>query len=175
MTATLKSQLACNLVRRGYIDRNFSLYAAQFYGHFTGVDVANFMVQHVQTNTMAVDYDLSRDGAVANLLAEAADAGEELLHSVAAYNIDIVNHLLSHRGPALERRHRSPHHRRPGRRRAKLPRRILHRRERSAHQLAARLAAHRWREVFTYLVQDDSVPADVRPALVSAALMRVPT
>ena len=37
LEATLKSELACDLVRRGYIDRNFSLYAAQFYGQFTGV------------------------------------------------------------------------------------------------------------------------------------------
>jgi hypothetical protein len=92
---TLESELACDLVRRGFIDRNFPLYAAQFYGNFTGVDVANFMVQHVQTNTMAIDYDLSRDGAVANLLAETEDAGDELEHTLAAYNVDIVNHLLA--------------------------------------------------------------------------------
>ncbi len=101
MAATLKSKLALELVRRGYIDRNFSLYAAQFYGNFTGVDVANFMVQHVQPNIMSIDYHLSRpkegenEGAVANLLLEAEEAGEDLLESVAAYNIDIVDHLLA--------------------------------------------------------------------------------
>ena len=51
---TLKSQLACDLVHRGYIDRNFPIYAAQFYGRFTGLDVATFIVQHVQTNSMAI-------------------------------------------------------------------------------------------------------------------------
>lgn len=61
--ATLKSPLARDLVLRGYLDRNFSLYAAQFYGHFTGTDVATFVVQHVQTMTMNIDYDLSRSGA----------------------------------------------------------------------------------------------------------------
>ena len=170
ITATLRSQLARDLVRRGYIDRNFSLYAAQFYGRFTGVDVANFMVQHVQTNTMAVDYDLSRDGAVANLLAEADDAGEELLHSVAAYNIDIVNHLLVTDDP---RSGDVVNHLMAGgpddNARSFLAAYFTTENAQRA-ELAARLAAHRWREVFTYLVQDDSVPADVRPALVSAAL-----
>ena len=98
--ATVKSKLAAELVRRGYIDRNFSLYAAQFYGNFSGVDVATFMVQHVQPNVMSIDYDLSRprvgnqEGAVANLLSEADDAGEELLETAAAWNIDIANYLL---------------------------------------------------------------------------------
>lgn len=170
LTATMKSELARDLVRRGYIDRNFSLYAAQFYGDFTGVDVANFMVQHVQTNTMAVDYDLSRDGAVANLLTEAEDAGEELLHSHAAYNIDIVNHLLATDDPGVgdvidhliaagpdddARTFLAAYFTAETARRA---------------ELAARLTVHRWSEVFTYLVEDDGVPADVRPALVSAAL-----
>ena len=66
----------------------------------TGVDVANFMVQHVQPNVMHIDYDLSRpkegarEGAGANLLIEAEEAGEDLLNTVAAYNIDLVDLLL---------------------------------------------------------------------------------
>ena len=166
---TLQSELACDLVRRDYIDRNFSLYAAQFYGNFTGVDVATFMVQHVQSNTPAIDYDLSREGAVANLLAEARDAGEELLETVAVFNIDIVNHLLAKAHPGagtvvdnliagwgsnevsdfLAAYFTNEHAER--------------------EKLAALLAEHECREVFTYLATDDGVPADARALLFSAA------
>lgn len=170
LEGTLRSELACDLVRRGYIDRNFSLYAAQFYGHFTGVDVATFMVQHVQTNTMAVDYDLSREGAVANLLTETQDSGEELEHTVAAYNIDIVNHLVKTSDPRAA---------------AVVDSLIASGPEQNARtfltayftsdrservKLAALLADHRWREVFSFLVGDDHVPADARAELVSAAI-----
>lgn len=170
LTATLRSQLGRELVRRGYIDRNFSLYAAQFYGHFTGTDVATYMVQHVQTNTMAVDYDLSRAGAVANLLAEADEAGEELAATVAAYNIDIVNHLLTTQDPragivvdhliggGLDQDGRT------------FLAAYFTSESAERRALAEHLARHRWPEVFAYLVGDEGVPGTVRPALVSAAM-----
>lgn len=170
VTATLKSILARDLVRRGHIDRNFSLYAAQFYGHFTGVDVANFMVQHVQTNTMAVDYDLSRGGAVANLLTEADESGEELLRSVAAYNIDILNHLLLTDSPRSDDVIDHLIASGPDDDARSFLAAYFTTENALRSDLAARLARHRWHEVFTYLVHDDSVPADIRPALVSAAL-----
>ena len=174
--ATLKSELARDLVRRGYIDRNFSLYAAQFYGNFTGVDVANFMVQHVQPNVMSIDYDLSRpkegkrEGAAANLLFEAEEAGEELLNTVAAYNIDLVNHLVEtgHAGATTVVRHLIatwPEEK---------PRSFLAAyftsKKAQRERLAALLVRCRWREAFTYLSSDDDVPADARVALVNAAL-----
>jgi len=174
--ATLKSELARDLVRRGYIDRNFSLYAAQFYGNFTGVDVANFMVQHVQPNAMNIDYDLSRpkeggrEGAAANLLLEAEEAGEDLLNTVAAYNIDLLNHLLetSDAGASTVARH--------------LIATWLEEKARSflaayftskkarREKLAELLTRCGWREVFTYLASHDDVPTDARVTLFNAAL-----
>ncbi|KGN40846.1 hypothetical protein N801_11085 [Knoellia aerolata DSM 18566] len=176
VAATLKSKLAAELVRRGYIDRNFSLYAAQFYGNFTGVDVANFMVQHVQPNVMSIDYDLSRhrvgdnEGAVANLLAEAQDAGEELLESVAAWNIDIVNHLLTTDRAAA----RVVAGQLIASWASEEPREFLSAyftSERAeGEKLASLLAACRWRDVYTYLVSDDGVPTAARASLVNAAV-----
>lgn len=170
LEATLKSELACDLVRRGYIDRNFSLYAAQFYGNFTGVDVANFMVQHVQTNTMAVDYDLSREGAVANLLTETEDAGEGLEHTVAAYNIDIVNHLLTHDDPRADAVVDNLLASGPDQSASTFLSAYFTSANSERVKLAALLAEHRWREVFAYLVGDEQVPADARVDLVSAAI-----
>lgn len=170
LTATLKSQLACELVRRGYIDRNFSLYAAQFYGNFTGIDVATFMVQHVQTNTMAIDYDLSRDGAAANLLTEAAEAGEELLHTVAAYNIDIVDHLLTTDHADVGNVANQLIAGWPGEDTRTFLAAYFTSRHAQRDKLAGLLAAFQWREVYKYLTTHDDVPSDARTAVVNAAL-----
>ncbi|MDQ4110528.1 MAG: hypothetical protein M3306_05430 [Actinomycetota bacterium] len=170
VAATMKSPLARDLVLRGYIDRNFSLYAAQFYGHFTGPDVATFMVQHVQTNTMNIDYDLSRPGAVANLLDEIEEAGEDLTGTVVAYNINIVDHLLKtdhiKAGGVIERLVVDYDDEETRTFLSAYFTAGAHR-----QQLAARLAAHPWPRVFIYLGASDEIPDDVRPALVSAALV----
>jgi hypothetical protein len=162
---TMKSDLGRDLVKRGYIDRNFALYAAQFYGHFTGVDVATFIVQSVQTNTMDIDYRLTSPGAVENLLHE---AGEDFTRSVSAYNVavldtllkkqderasDIVNHVVTSFDEDA--------------------REFLNAYLNSGGQrltLAARLSSQRWPKVFTYLISNETVPEDVRPPLVDAAL-----
>lgn len=170
LTETLKSELARDLVRRGYIDRNFSLYAAQFYGRFTGVDVANFMVQHVQTNTMAVDYDLSRDGAVANLLIETEEAGDELEHTRAAFNIDIVNHLLANGDRRVGDVADNLIAGWPGQDSRTFFAAYFTSDNAEREKLAAVLTQHGWSEVFTYLVTDGDVPTNARVALVSAAM-----
>jgi hypothetical protein len=166
---TLKSDLARELVRSGKIDRNFSLYASYFYGDFSGADVANFMVQHVQPKTMNIDYNLKRENAVGNLLDEAANAGEDFTRTIAAYNIDVVNHLLATGHPGADHVVRNM---------------IIHFDDNARdflasyftndtaerEKLAARLAEHQWRQVFTYLVSNDGVPSKARASLVSAAL-----
>lgn len=174
--ATLKSELARDLVRRGYIDRNFSLYAAQFYGNFTGVDVANFMVQHVQPNVMNIDYDLSRpkeggrEGAVANLLLEAEEAGEDLLNTVVAYNIDLVNHLLqtADSGASTVARHLIATW--PEEKARSFLAAFFTSKTAQREKLAELLTRCRWQQVFTYLTSHDDVPTDARVALFNAAL-----
>ena len=162
---TLRSDLARQLVHRGHLDRNFALYAAQFYGHFTGVDVATFIVQSVQTNTMDIDYQFTSPGAVNNLLQE---AGEDFTRTVSAYNVEVLDRLLT-TGDA---------------RAANVVDHMLSRFAEAAHEFltayftsgeqrsefAALLSARGWRGVFSYLNSEDAVPDDVRPLLVSAAL-----
>jgi len=166
MHGTLKSDLARDLVRQGYIDRNFTLYAAQFYGEFTGVDVATFIVQTVQTNSMDINYQFTSPGAFANLLAE---ADEDFIRSISAYNVQLVDHLLVE---DVERADEVVNH---------LTSNFGSEAERflaafftsNGHRarLAARLSHKPWRNVFTYLVSNEGVPADVRTTLVDAALV----
>jgi hypothetical protein len=165
---TMKSELARDLVKSGYIDRNFALYAAQFYGHFTGTDVANFMVQNVQTNTMELDYPFTSPGAVANLLEEADD---DFTNTVAAYNIDILNHLLGtedNRTTNIVNRMVTDFDEDA---RAFLTAYLTSGAQRD--ELVAHLAAHPWHDIFTYLVHDEDIPDDARSALVDAALRDV--
>lgn len=163
---TLKSDLARDLVRQGYIDRNFTLYAAQFYGDFTGVDVATFIVQTVQTNSMDINYQFTSPGALANLLAE---ADEDFTRTISAYNIQLVNYLL------VEDVQRTD----------EVVKHLTSNFGSEAEQflaafftsngqrllLAGRLSREPWRDVFTYLVSNEGVPTDVRTALVDAALV----
>jgi hypothetical protein len=163
--ATMHSDLARDLVKGGFIDQNFTLYAAQFYGTFVGVDVARFMVHNVQPNAMTVDYQFTTPGAVDNLLAEADD---EFLHTVAAYNVDIVDHLLATGHPGL----------------TSVVTRLTATHDDDAREflaafftshgrrehLARELARKPWTQIVTYLVGSEGVPENVRPLLVSAAL-----
>lgn len=162
---TLRSELARDMVKGGHIDRNFALYAAQFYGNFTGTDVATFVVQNVQSNTMEIDYAFTSPGAVANLLDEADD---DFTHTIAAYNIDVLDYLLK-----VDDR-RADH----------IVDQIVTDFDDNARtflssyltsgsqgtKLVARLTRHGWHDVFSYLVNDSGVPDDARPALVSSAL-----
>lgn len=161
----LPSPLAIELVLRGYIDRNFTLYSAQFYGAFTGVDVATFMVQAVEPNTVLMDFQLS-SADVENLLQEAP---EDFTTTVSAYNISVLNVLLGRDDPRA-----SP-----------IVDRIVRHFDEQAQALLASyftsgehgtalaklLGAAGWSRVFEYLVRSPDVPDSARPDLVSAALL----
>lgn len=166
VASTLDSELAIELVAQGYIDRNFAIYAAQFYGNFTGVDVANFMVRNVQTNAMDAQYAFGSDDAVTNLLAEAP---ADFTRTVSALNIEVVGHLVARGDAALADVVEQIV--RPTRRE---PREFLATFLNATHAdrvgLVAALAPH-MTDVYTYLVDHPDVPDDVRVPLVDAALL----
>lgn len=168
VTETMGSELARDLVKEGYLDRNFALYAAQFYGHFTGVDVATFLVQSVQTNTMDLDYTFDSPEAVRNLLDEAP---ADFTRTAAALNVDVVDYLLS----ARDERARD------------IATLITSESQDEGIQflgaylnsgterrrLTALLSSSGWPRVFTFLVANDQVPSETRSDLVDAALLAV--
>ncbi|WP_143466530.1 hypothetical protein [Lentzea kentuckyensis] len=163
--ATLKSKLACAMVAQGFLDRNFALYAAQFYGDFTGVDVANFIVQHVETNTMDIDYTFSGSTAIANLLSETED---DFCRTVSAYNIQILDYLLEQRDDRADDVADTVASNFGEQAKSFLSAYFNSGKHRS--RFAGLLAKRPWRLVFTQLVRDTEIPADIRPELVSAAL-----
>lgn len=168
---TLKSDLARDLVRRGYIDRNFTLYAAQFYGDFAGVDVATFVVQTVQTNSININYRFTSPGWLQNLLAE---VGDGFTRTVSAYNIQLVDQLLIEH---LDRANEVVEHLTSsfgGDQKSFLAAFFTSAEHRT--EMAAQLSRKCWPAVFPYLVADEGVPSDVRTQLFDAALLAaVPT
>lgn len=163
--AVLASDLARDLVKGGFIDQNFALYAAQFYGHFVGVDVATFVVQCVQPNEMLLDYKFTTAGAVKNLLEEVDD---DFLTTVSAYNLDVVAHLIEAEHPGLKDVVARLVANDDDGRRAFLAAYFTSGAQKQT--LAAWLAMHPWCDVFIYLATSADVAEDVRPDLVSSAL-----
>ncbi|MGW3996012.1 YobI family P-loop NTPase [Amycolatopsis sp. NPDC004772] len=162
---TMGSKLAVALVVNGHLDRNFALYAAQFYGRFSGADVATFIVQHVQTNTPNVEYKFSGPAAVENLLAEAPP---EFVRTVSAYNVDVLDYLLDNDDERAADIARSVARTFDDRAEALLRRYFTL--GTWPAKFAARLSSIGWSPIFTSLVEDEAVPERLRPGLVDAAL-----
>lgn len=165
LTATLTSELARDLVRRGYLTRHFGTYAAQFYGDFTGVDVATYIMQTVETNSIDIDYEFTTEGAVANLLAE---VGEGFTKTISALNTDIVDHLLRTEDPRRDDVARQIIERDNEHRRTFLNSYVNFGAD--ASRLIARLAVLGWSRLLVFLVTDDAVPDDIRVTLIDGAL-----
>lgn len=91
LTRILKSELARDLVRRGFVDRYYAEYSAAFYGSFIGVDVANFFRNSIWPNEMDIYTQFTTNNAVLNII-EQAPTGFTSSRSV--LNIQIIDYLL---------------------------------------------------------------------------------
>ena len=87
----LKSELVFQLVRNGYINRNFMLYTSIFYGDRVSSTATNYLVHHVECDDVDPYYFLSVNDVDA-VLRECAklDVSED-----AYYNVSIVDRLIS--------------------------------------------------------------------------------
>lgn len=90
-SATLKSKLAADLIRHGFITRDFTLYTSIFHTNHLSANAANFLLHHLRSGNPDFLYDLSED-EVAQLLAEADSSYWEL---PGACNCCIIETLLS--------------------------------------------------------------------------------
>jgi hypothetical protein len=87
----LKSGLAYELVRAGYINSNFTLYTSTFHGDRVSSAATNFIIHHVERNLMDAQFKLD-PGDVDDVVQE---CGEDALKEPSLYNIDLLDHLLS--------------------------------------------------------------------------------
>lgn len=86
----LDSELARQLLRGGYIDRNYTLYTSTFYAERVSAEATNFILKNVDPNQMDVRFELTPDD-VRSVLRE---RGRSVLDEKAAYNVSILDYLL---------------------------------------------------------------------------------
>lgn len=83
--------LAYQLVRAGFIDRDFTLYTSTFHGDRLSTASTNFIIHHVERDSMDFHFKLKPD-EVDMVIRE---RGPAALKDSAFYNIPILNHLLA--------------------------------------------------------------------------------
>ncbi|MGC4944419.1 hypothetical protein [Kribbella sp. DT2] len=164
----LKSELARDLVGRGFIGRNYAEYSATFYGSFVGVDVAFFYNHSVQPNQMYLDYEFETPNAVGILLEQVPD---DFTSSVSVLNIQIVNHLVNEDVEAARDVVAFIIADYSSEAQTFLDA-FLNAADVSREKLLGFLAAHPWRSVFDYLASHDGIPdEETRIRLLDAALL----
>ncbi|MEV8374988.1 hypothetical protein AB0P21_19785 [Kribbella sp. NPDC056861] len=96
---TCASRLAAELVRAGYLDRNFTLYVSQYYGVRVSAAVTNYIVHNVQPGIIDMHYVFGGAGDIEALLEE---RGKGFLDEPSAYNIAVVDHLAARADQRLQ-------------------------------------------------------------------------
>lgn len=87
----LSEGLAYQLIRAGYINRNFTLYTSTFHGDRVSSAATNFIIHHVERNIMDEYFQLDSDDVEAVI----RECGKKVLTEPALYNIAILDHFLS--------------------------------------------------------------------------------
>lgn len=82
--------LAYQLVRAGYINRNFTLYTSTFHGDRVSPAATNFIIHHVERDVMDEHFELEPE----DVEAVVRECGSNALAEPALYNIAILDHLL---------------------------------------------------------------------------------
>lgn len=82
--------LALELVRAGYIDNNFALYASVYYGDLLSGDARSFMIQVMDQHETAPGYKLSGEDVKVII----KKPGYDFLNTRSALNISVFEHLI---------------------------------------------------------------------------------
>ncbi|TAJ49454.1 MAG: DNA-binding protein [Herbiconiux sp.] len=90
--------LAFELIRAGFIDRNFTLYTSTFHGDRVSPAATNFIIHHVERGRMDEHFKLSGEDVDAVVRERKAHS----LGDPALFNIAILDHLLATNSPYAE-------------------------------------------------------------------------
>ncbi|MCY1516316.1 hypothetical protein D9M68_509370 [compost metagenome] len=83
--------MAYQIVRAGYINRNFTLYTSTFLGDRVGSAATNFIIHHVERDLMDEHFELAPE----DVDAVVRERGKSALKEPALYNIAILDRLLA--------------------------------------------------------------------------------
>lgn len=158
----LKSDLAVQLLRAGYIDRNFTLYTSTFYTDRVSANATNFILKNVDPNEIDLYFELSGKDVKAVL----RETRRAVLRERAGYNISILNYLLKSDAQGAEiligelvkygdeEREFLLAYLEEGKRKEQLVREM----------------APRWPRIFTFLVSEAELDDSIRASLIDVAL-----
>ncbi|RKQ89415.1 KAP-like P-loop domain-containing protein [Mycolicibacterium mucogenicum 261Sha1.1M5] len=90
--------LAFELIRAGYIDRNFTLYTSTFHGDRVSPAATNFIIHHVERGLMDEQFVLTAEDAEAVI----RERGARSLADPALFNIAILDFLLATGSPGAD-------------------------------------------------------------------------
>lgn len=168
ITDVLESELARDLVRRGFITRNYAEYSAIFYGSFVGVDVAFFYNHSVQPNEMYLDYEFTSENAISNLLEQVP---ADFTSSVSVLNLQVASYLLKEKPEDAKQlvTYVITH---DGKDVQAFMDAFLNAPNAPRDLFVQQLTEHPWRDVFEYLANHPGIPdEETRLKLFDAALL----
>lgn len=158
----LKDGLAYQLVRSGYINRDFTLYTSIFHGGRVSAASTNFIMHHVEPNMPDAQFKLAPEDV--NIVVR--ERGRLSLKDPTLYNVSILDHLLKTDVSAADIMIKSLVS--FGEDQRRFLQTYLDDGQ-SKENLIKRFAPHSAR-VIEYLVADAELPDDLRMTLVDAAL-----
>lgn len=95
----LGSGLAYQLMKAGYIDRNFTLYTSTFHGDRVSTAATNFIIHHAERGEMDPYFKLDPEDVDAVI----RELGQDSVKQPALYNIEILDHLLETKNDAAHK------------------------------------------------------------------------
>lgn len=100
--AILKSDLARDLVRHGYLTSHFALYASIYYGEHLGPDAREYIHRCVEPGVPDAIFRLTRKDAIQLLREQGADKSDtaDIFSDPSILNVSIVDFLLAERPDA---------------------------------------------------------------------------
>lgn len=155
--------LSLDLVKAGYIDRNFSLYVSMYYDDTVTARARNYILHSVEAGKVDINAEIGTSKQIEAMLDE---VGDSIFAERSIYNIQLLDHLLAKGDRRLDRSIRML-----------AGDGIEERETRAAYfssgsqiqALVTRLAPL-WTDIFGFLRSDESVAEDQRVALTDAAL-----
>lgn len=90
--------LAYELIKSGYITKNYVLYSSLFHAERMTCNAMNFVIHHVDRNVTDVQYDLN-DDEVRSIISY---CGSRRLNESAMYNITVLNWLIENDSEAAD-------------------------------------------------------------------------
>ncbi|GAB3137664.1 YobI family P-loop NTPase [Marisediminicola antarctica] len=158
--------LALDLVKAGYIDRNFSLYVSMYYDDLVTARARNYILHSVEANAVDINAEIGTGPQIDAMLDE---VGDTIFAERSIYNIQLLDHLLVKEDARLDRSMRLI----AGDGADESAIRTAYFSSGSqVEALVARLAPL-WSSIFNFLLKDESVADEQRVGLIDTALSAI--